>query len=221
MSATEHSAPKDAIADAAPSNWVDRRAPAALRPYLRLARADRPIGTWLLLWPCLWSMALAQISLGERAPNLWFLILFVVGATAMRGAGCVYNDIIDRDIDAKVARTANRPIASGAVSVGSGWAFLVALSLIGLLVLLQFNQRTILLGLVSLGIVAAYPFMKRVTYWPQAWLGLTFNWGALMAWTAVTGDLAAPALLLYVGGVFWTLGYDTIYAHQDKEDDAL
>ncbi|MEM1104463.1 MAG: 4-hydroxybenzoate octaprenyltransferase [Pseudomonadota bacterium] len=221
MSATEHSAPKDAIADAAPSNWVDRRAPAALRPYLRLARADRPIGTWLLLWPCLWSMALAQISLGERAPNLWFLILFVVGATAMRGAGCVYNDIIDRDIDAKVARTANRPIASGAASVWSGWAFLVALSLIGLLVLLQFNQRTILLGLVSLGIVAAYPFMKRVTYWPQAWLGLTFNWGALMAWTAVTGDLAAPALLLYVGGVFWTLGYDTIYAHQDKEDDAL
>ncbi|MEL7028616.1 MAG: 4-hydroxybenzoate octaprenyltransferase [Pseudomonadota bacterium] len=211
----------DRVADAAPSNWVDRYAPAAWRPYLRLARIDRPIGTWLLLWPCLWASALAAAAAGDAFPPPGHLVLFVIGAIVMRGAGCAYNDIVDRDFDAQVARTALRPIPSGAVSVRAACAFLVALSLTGLIVLLQFNHFTIGLGIASLAIVAAYPFMKRITYWPQAWLGITFNWGALMGWSAATGGLATPALFLYAAGFFWTLGYDTIYAHQDKEDDAL
>jgi 4-hydroxybenzoate polyprenyltransferase len=201
-------------------SWVDRRAPAPTRPYLRLARADRPIGTWLLLWPCLWSIALASAWQGE-APSLYLLGLFAVGAVVMRAAGCVINDIFDRKIDGKVARTATRPIPSGEVSVLQALLFLGGLLLIGLAVLLQLSATAILLGVASLLLVVPYPLMKRVTYWPQAWLGLTFNWGALVGWAAVTDAVMWPALLMYAAGFFWTLGYDTIYAHQDKEDDAL
>ena len=208
-----------APADAAAGNWVDRRAPAWFRPYARLARFDRPIGAWLLMWPCWWGAALATPP-GE-VPALWLLMLFAIGAIVMRGAGCTYNDIVDRRIDARVVRTAGRPLPSGQVSVPQAFLFAGLLSLIGLAVLLSFNEATILLGLASLGFVAVYPFMKRVTYWPQIFLGLAFNWGALLGWTAVRGELAAPAVFLYAGGIAWTLGYDTIYAHQDKEDDVL
>ena len=204
--------------------WIDRRAPAWAAPYLRLARLDRPIGTWLLLWPCWWATLLAAAAPGVPLGGwrtVGLLALFAVGAAAMRGAGCTYNDIVDRDIDARVARTASRPLASGAVSPAGGWALLVGLCLIGLVVLLQLHPTAIALGLASLLLVAAYPFMKRVTDWPQAWLGLTFNWGALVGWAAATGEVGWPALALYAGGIGWTLGYDTIYAHQDKEDDAL
>ena len=200
--------------------WIDQLAPRRWRPLLKLARLDRPIGTWLLLWPCWWSVALAAAAVGELPPA-YLLALFAVGAIAMRGAGCTYNDIVDREIDSKVARTAERPLASGAVTLGQGWALLVGLCLIGLAVLLQLGLTAILTGLAALALVAAYPFMKRITYWPQAWLGLTFNWGALVGWASVTGGLDWPALLLYAGGIGWTLGYDTIYAHQDKDDDAL
>ena len=209
------------VADAAPHNWVDEKAPESWRPYLRLARADRPIGVWLLLWPCWWSLALAGIETGSSLPNLWYMTLFFIGAIAMRGAGCTYNDIADRDYDSRVSRTKWRPIPSGQVSVRQALVFMVALSLAGLAVLLQFNRFTILLGMVSLAIVAAYPFMKRFTDWPQAVLGLAFSWGALMGWAAVLGELSLAPLLLYAGAVAWTIGYDTIYAHQDKEDDAL
>jgi len=202
-----------AIQDA-PGNWVDRQAPAALRPYLRLARLDRPIGTWLLLWPGWWSVALASGS-----PLL--LPLFALGAVVMRGAGCTFNDIIDRDLDGQVARTANRPLPSGDVSVMAAWLFLLLQGLIGLLILLSLNRFAILIGVLSLLPVAAYPFMKRITYWPQLFLGVAFNWGALLGWAAATGGLSLPALWLYLGGIVWTLGYDTIYAHQDKDDDAL
>ena len=208
------------IRDAA-GNWVDRIAPPPWRPYLRLARADRPIGTWLLLWPCWWSIALAAPSVGAQWPNPILLILFSLGAFIMRGAGCAFNDIVDRDMDAKVARTAERPIASGRVSVKRAWVFIAALCCMGLLILIFLNTDTIILGVASLGLIAIYPFMKRLTYWPQIFLGLAFNWGALMGWTAVTGRLSLPPLLLYGAGIAWTLGYDTIYAHQDKEDDAL
>lgn len=205
-------------ADAVPDHWVERILPAAARPFARLARYDRPIGTWLLLWPCLWSVALASAMQGVVAD--WRLVLaFAIGAIAMRGAGCTFNDIIDRDIDAQVARTANRPLPSGQVSLGAAWVFLAAQALAGLVVLLQFNTFTIWLGLGSLGLVATYPFMKRFTNWPQIFLGLAFSWGALMGWSAVTDGLATPALALYLAGIFWTLGYDTIYAHQDKNDD--
>ena len=207
--------------DAPPGNWVDRYAPPATRPYLRLMRADRPIGTWLLLWPCWWSAALAWNAADTRWPDVWLLILFAIGATVMRGAGCVYNDIADREYDAQVARTRTRPIPSGQVSVRSAAVFMVALSFTGLAVLLQFNPFAIGLGIASLGIVALYPFMKRITYWPQFVLGLAFSWGALMGWAAVFGRLDAPAVMLYAASIAWTIGYDTIYAHQDKEDDAL
>lgn len=209
------------VVDAAPGNWVDRRAPASSRPYLRLARADRPIGTWLLLWPCWWSLALAGVASGAAYPNPWFMILFGIGALAMRAAGCTWNDIVDRDYDSKVARTRLRPIASGQVSVRSALIFMGALCIAGLVVLLQFNMFAILLGMSSLLIVASYPFMKRFTYWPQVVLGLAFSWGALMGWAVVFGSLSLAPLLLYAGAVAWTVGYDTIYAHQDKEDDAL
>ncbi|MEQ9197169.1 MAG: 4-hydroxybenzoate octaprenyltransferase [Parvibaculum sp.] len=205
------------VADAPPENWVDTHAPAALRPYARLARLDRPIGWWLLLLPCWWSVALAS----EGWPSLILLALFLIGAVAMRGAGCTWNDIVDRDIDAAVARTRSRPIPSGAVSVKAAWAFLLAQCLVGLAVLLTFNSFAIALGFSSLLLVAIYPFMKRITYWPQFVLGLAFNWGALMGWAAVEGSLSAAPVLLYLGAVAWTVGYDTIYAHQDKEDDAL
>jgi len=208
------------VADA-PGNWIDRWAPPAFRPYVRLARFDRPIGTWLLLWPCWWSLALAANWQSGGFPSPWMLILFAVGAIAMRGAGCTYNDLVDRDFDGRVARTWSRPIPSGQVSVTAARVFMVILSLIGFAVLVQFNSFAILLGVASLGIVAIYPFMKRFTYWPQLFLGFAFNWGALLGWAAVTGTLHPAAVVLYLTGIAWTIGYDTIYAHQDKEDDAL
>lgn len=209
------------VSDATPANWVDRYAPQFARPYLRLMRADRPIGIWLLLWPCWWSSALAWNAAGIRMPDFWLLMLFAIGATVMRGAGCIYNDIADRHYDAQVARTRSRPIPSGQVSVLSAVIFMVSLSFTGFAVLLQFNHFAIIVGMVSLGVVALYPFMKRITYWPQFVLGLAFSWGALMGWAEVFGSLAIPAFLLYAASIMWTIGYDTIYAHQDKEDDAL
>jgi 4-hydroxybenzoate polyprenyltransferase len=205
--------------DIGSGNWIDRWLPAPARPYARLMRLDRPIGTWLLLFPCWWGLALATPVDGR---NAWpSALLFALGALIMRGAGCTYNDILDRDFDARVARTALRPIPGGQVSVPAAIVFLGAQLLIGLGILLQFNGFTVWLGIASLLLVFAYPLMKRVTYWPQAFLGLTFNWGALMGWAAAYGSLDRSALLLYAGGVAWTLHYDTIYAHQDKEDDAL
>jgi 4-hydroxybenzoate polyprenyltransferase len=209
------------VADATAGNWVDRYAPAFLRPYLRLSRADRPIGGWLLLWPCWWSAALSWIAAGRTQPDIRLLVLFAIGAIVMRGAGCTYNDIVDRDFDAQVARTRARPIPSGQVSPFGAVVFMVALSLIGLCVLLQFNLFVIGLGILSLAIVAFYPFMKRVTYWPQSVLGLAFSWGALMGWAETFGRLDWPAHVLYAAAIAWTIGYDTIYAHQDKEDDAI
>ena len=211
--------------DIAQDNAILRLSPAWLHPYLKLARLDRPIGTWLLLFPCWWSLALALKAESGMTRLGWQdlvpVLYFALGALIMRGAGCTFNDIADRDFDAKVARTALRPIPAGQVSVKQAAAFLGVLLLAGLAILLQFNGLTVILGISSLALVATYPFMKRITYWPQAWLGLTFNWGALMGWTAITGSLSWPPLLLYIGGLAWTLGYDTIYAHQDKEDDAL
>jgi 4-hydroxybenzoate polyprenyltransferase len=201
-------------------NWVDSLAPSWLRPYLRLARLDRPIGSWLLLIPCWWSLGLAGIHAGQIV-SIWHVVLFFIGAFAMRGAGCTWNDIVDRDLDAMVERTRSRPIPSGQVSVQAAAAFLVAQALVGLLVLLQFNVFTIATGIASLAIVAVYPFMKRITYWPQIVLGLAFSWGALMGWPATFGRLDWPALVLYAGSIAWVIGYDTIYAHQDREDDAL
>ena len=211
--------PVPTVPDAPPGNWVDRLAPEAWRPYLRLVRFDRPIGAWLLLFPCWWGQALAELSTGRAYPSLWYLVLFFAGAFLMRGAGCTYNDIVDRDYDASVARTAARPIPSGQVSVAAARVFLAVLCLAGLVILLQFNLFTIVLGAASLLLVAIYPFTKRFTYWPQLVLGLTFKWGALVGWTAVTGSLALAPIVLYAGCVLWTIGYDTIYAHQDKEDD--
>ena len=209
------------IADAGKDNWVERLLPLALQPYAQLMRLDRPIGWWLLLLPCWWGLLLAQISGGGGLPNLWFAFLFILGAIVMRGAGCTLNDIIDRKFDALVARTRSRPIPSGRVSVKQAIVFLVGQSLLGLAILLQFNRYTIVLGCASLLIVAIYPFMKRITHWPQLVLGLAFNWGALVGWSAVQGSLSWPPLIIYLGGIFWTLAYDTIYAHQDKEDDVL
>lgn len=191
--------------------------PRAARPYASLMRLDRPIGVWLLFWPCAWSVALAGLGEGGLALILWLAL----GAFAMRSAGCVYNDIVDRDLDAKVERTSLRPLASGRVSVKGAWGLLVALSLVGLVVLLQLHRTAQMIALGSLALVAAYPFMKRITWWPQAWLGLVFSWGALVGWPAVQGDLDLAAILLWAGSVFWVIGYDTIYAIQDKEDDAL
>jgi 4-hydroxybenzoate polyprenyltransferase len=197
------------------SDWVERHLPSWSRPYARLARLDRPIGTWLLLFPGWWAIALAA----KGRPDPILLLLFAVGAVAMRGAGCTLNDIVDRDYDGRVARTRLRPLPSGAVSVRQAAIFLLLQLAVGAAVLLSLNRTTILLGCAVLGLIGSYPFMKRITYWPQLFLGLNFNWGALIGWTAVTGALAWPSLLLYLGGVFWTLGYDTIYAHQDKADD--
>jgi 4-hydroxybenzoate polyprenyltransferase len=202
-------------------NWVDTLAPAPLRPYLRLARLDRPIGTWLLLLPGWWALALAALAEGPRAPDWWLVALFGIGAIAMRGAGCTYNDIVDRNFDGRVERTRLRPIPSGQVSLRQAQAFMIAQCLVGFAVLIQFNGFAIAVGIASLALVAIYPFMKRVTYWPQFFLGLAFNWGALLGWAAVTGGIAPAAVVLYIAGIAWTLGYDTIYAHQDKEDDAL
>ncbi|MFN3536649.1 MAG: UbiA family prenyltransferase [Brevundimonas sp.] len=245
------------LPDAPRANWVDRFAPEVLKPWLKLGRFDRPIGIWLLLLPGWQGIALAlaeQGRLGVFVDNtIWLLAAFAIGACLMRAAGCAFNDIVDRDIDRQVARTAARPVASGRISVKGAWAFVIGCSLVSLLILLTFNLTAVLLGVGSLVLVAAYPFMKRITWWPQAWLGLTFNWGALMGYAAATGGydlvlwlreissgyrltdifhmhsdfilqsgrLGASALLLYLGGVFWTLGYDTIYALQDIEDDAM
>jgi 4-hydroxybenzoate polyprenyltransferase len=219
------------IPDAPRKNWVDRFAPQKLRPWLRLMRADRPIGVWLLLWPCWWSVALASRAEAYYLPlrdiewvirnPIMLLVLFAIGAFAMRSAGCIYNDILDRDIDAKVARTQGRPLASGQISVKAAIALIVGLCLIGLAVLLQFNLFAICLGFASVGIVLIYPLMKRVTFWPQAFLGLAFSWGALMGWAAIFGSLALAPVILYGAAVAWTIGYDTIYAHQDKEDDEV
>jgi 4-hydroxybenzoate polyprenyltransferase len=208
------------VADAT-GNWVDTGAPHWLRPYLRLTRLDRPIGWWLLLIPCWWSAALAGVANGWWGPDLWHVFLFLVGAIVMRGAGCTWNDLVDRDIDARVERTRSRPIPSGQVSVKAACAFLVAQALAGLLVLVQFNPFAIVTGIASLAVVAIYPFMKRVTWWPQIFLGLAFSWGALMGWAAARETLELPALLLYAGSIAWVIHYDTIYAHQDREDDAL
>jgi 4-hydroxybenzoate polyprenyltransferase len=218
-SPTSSPPPGSTVPDAPPGNWVDRIAPERWRPYLRLARFDRPIGAWLLLFPCWWGQALAEVSTGRAYPNLWYVVLFFAGAFLMRGAGCTYNDIVDRDYDASVARTAARPIPSGQVSVGAAQVFLAVLGLAGLVILLQFNLFTIVLGAASLLLVAIYPFTKRFPYWPQLVLGLTFKWGALVGWSAVTGSLALAPIVLYAGCVLWTIGYDTIYAHQDKDDD--
>ncbi len=204
--------------DIATDGWIERYAPAPARPYLKLARLDRPIGTWLLLFPCWWGVALGS---GGRLPDPGLLILFAIGSVIMRAAGCTTNDLADRDIDRRVARTALRPLASGTIGLWGGVIFLAALLLAGLWVLVQFNRFTVALGAAALIPVLAYPFMKRITYWPQAWLGITFNWGALLGFTAVAGGLDWEPLALYIGALFWTLGYDTIYAHQDKEDDAL
>lgn len=219
------------IADAKAGNWVDRYAPTALKPYLKLGRFDRPIGYWLLLWPCWWSLALASreqptgwqfsVAGGNGWPDPLLLLLFYIGAISMRAVGCTYNDIVDRDIDALVKRTALRPLASGQISLPQSIFFMVIMALIGLAVLLTFNGFAIVLGLGSLGIIAIYPHMKRITYFPQIFLGLAFNWGALLGWAVLTGKLAPAAVVLYIAGVAWTLGYDTIYAHQDKEDDLI
>jgi 4-hydroxybenzoate polyprenyltransferase len=216
---TTSQAPADAVA----TSWVSHMPP-RLRPWLQLMRLDRPIGTWLLFWPCVFGLLLGAAADERRFldwHDLYYLLLFGVGAIVMRGAGCTFNDIVDRDIDAAVARTRGRPIPSGAISTRQATALLVVLCLIGLGILLQFNWFAVGLGAASLLLVAAYPFMKRITWWPQAWLGLTFNWGALLGFAAQTGRIDLGDAILYVALIFWTLGYDTIYAHQDREDDEL
>ena len=214
-----NASPGVSLPDAGRPNLL-RHAPAGWQPYIQLARLDRPIGWELLLAPCWQATALAGLAL-HRGPNVWHLLLFTVGAIAMRGAGCTYNDILDRRLDAEVERTRNRPLPSGRVTIGRAAAFLVAQALIGLAVLLCFNRFSIWLGLASLGVVAVYPLMKRVTSWPQAALGLAFSWGALMGWSATFASLAAPPILLYLSAFCWTIGYDTIYALQDARDDAI
>jgi len=207
------------VADAT-GNWVDGLAPPWPRPYLRLARLDRPIGSWLLLIPCWWSAGIAGMQAG-RLPSLWHIVLFFIGAFAMRGAGCTWNDLVDRDLDGLVERTRSRPIPSRQVSIAQATAFMLLQALIGLAVLLQFNRFTVMTGFASLLVVVIYPFMKRITYWPQIVLGLAFSWGALMGWPATFGRLDWPAIVLYAGSISWVIGYDTIYAHQDREDDLL
>ena len=208
------------VADAI-GNWVDSHAPQWTKPYLRLARLDRPIGSWLLLMPCWWSAALSAGMAHQAASLPRDIVLFLIGAFAMRGAGCTWNDITDRDLDARVERTRSRPIPAGQVSVINALVFLVLQALIGLAVLLQFNRFAVLTGIASLVIVAIYPFMKRITWWPQVVLGLAFSWGALMGFAVTFARLDATAFLLYAGSIAWVIGYDTIYAHQDAEDDAL
>jgi len=211
------------VADAPPDNWVDRHAPARLVPWLRLSRIDRPVGTWLLLIPCWWGLALAVAAdpAGPRLFDLWIAAGCALGAVLMRGAGCTWNDLTDRDIDGSVARTRNRPLPSGQVSPRGALAWMVLQSLAAFAILLTFPPVAIGLGIASLAIVAVYPFAKRFTWWPQVFLGLAFNWGALLAWAAHGNGLDAPAVALYGAGIAWTLFYDTIYAHQDREDDAL
>ncbi|MBI1170806.1 4-hydroxybenzoate octaprenyltransferase [bacterium] len=209
------------VADAPNGNWVDRLAPLATRPYLRLSRADRPIGTWLLLVPCFWGIALAALQGGYRPWDLWLALSCMAGAFLMRGAGCTWNDISDRDIDGAVARTRSRPLPSGAVSVRQALIWMVAQALLAAVILFTYNWLAVGLGIASLGLVAIYPFAKRFTWWPQVFLGLAFNWGAILAYAAHQGRVDAASIALYAAGIAWTLYYDTIYAHQDKEDDAL
>lgn len=211
------------VADATDENWVDRFAPRATRPYLRLSRADRPIGTWLLLLPCWWSIPLAIAATGQgwSLYTIWLMIACGLGAILMRGAGCTWNDISDREFDAQVARTRSRPIPSGQVSAKQAAIWLAFQALVAFAILLTFRTEAIVMGIVSLLPVAIYPFAKRFTWWPQVFLGIAFNWGALLGWVAITGSLSLPPILLYLAGIAWTLFYDTIYAHQDKEDDAL
>jgi 4-hydroxybenzoate polyprenyltransferase len=210
------------VADAPPGNWVDTVAPGPWRPYLRLSRADRPIGTWLLYIPCLWGVALAAAAQGGFRPvDLWIVIGCGIGAFLMRGAGCTWNDITDRDFDGRVARTRSRPIPSGAVTVRQASVWMVVQALVAALILFTFHPAAIALGVASLALVAVYPFAKRFTWWPQVFLGLAFNWGVLVAWAAYGGTLGWPPVLLWLAGIAWTLFYDTIYAHQDREDDAL
>lgn len=211
--------PDSKSSDAPQKSWVDSL-PMGLRLYARLARFDRPIGTWLLFWPCVWGVGMATTA-RDSVPSIWLLVLFGLGAFVMRGAGCVYNDLIDSELDGKVKRTKNRPLASGQISVRRAGAFMIGLCLLGLAILLQLDIAAIALGFMSVALVAIYPFMKRITWWPQLFLGLTFNWGVLIGYASFVGDLSYAALALYGAGIFWTLGYDTIYAHQDKEDDAL
>jgi 4-hydroxybenzoate polyprenyltransferase len=205
----------DSPSDIPRGGWVDRLVPRAARPYARLMRLDRPIGTWLLLFPCWWALALAWTGWRDG----WLFALFGLGALVMRGAGCTYNDICDKDFDAQVARTADRPLPAGEVSVPQAWIFLAAELTVGLAILLALPAYAVWVGAASLVLVFTYPLMKRVTFWPQLFLGFAFNWGALLGWAAIREDLQWPAILLYIGGIFWTLGYDTIYAHQDKRDD--
>ncbi|WP_435660190.1 4-hydroxybenzoate octaprenyltransferase [Leisingera caerulea] len=215
-------APEGQVADAVTGNWVDTHAPEWTRPYLRLSRADRPIGTWLLLIPCWWGLALAILA--DQSPHwqdLWIAIGCAAGAWLMRGAGCTWNDITDRNFDGQVERTRSRPIPSGQVTVKGALTWMGLQCLLGLMILLTFNQAAIAMGVLSLLPVAVYPFAKRFTWWPQVFLGLAFNWGAMLAWVAHTGSLSWPPVLLYLAGIAWTLFYDTIYAHQDTEDDAL
>jgi 4-hydroxybenzoate polyprenyltransferase len=212
--------PAASLPDARPASLVMRLTPDFALPFVQLARLDRPIGWQLLLAPCWQATALAGMAL-HRGPNLWHVLLFLIGAIAMRGAGCTYNDILDRKLDAEVERTRNRPLPSGRVTSGAAAVFLVAQALVGLAVLLSFNRFSIWLGIASLGVVAVYPLMKRVTSWPQAALGLAFSWGALMGWSATFVSLAWPAVLLYFSAFAWTIGYDTIYALQDARDDAI
>jgi 4-hydroxybenzoate polyprenyltransferase len=211
------------VADAPAGNWVDRFAPAPTRPFLRLSRADRPIGTWLLLIPCFWGLALAAASdpMGYSLWDLWITLGCTIGAFLMRGAGCTWNDVTDREFDAAVARTKSRPIPSGQVTVKQALVWMGLQAAIAGLILFTFNGTAIVLGLASLVLVIIYPFAKRFTWWPQVFLGLAFNWGALVAWAAHSGSLGLGAVLLWLSGIAWTLFYDTIYAHQDKEDDAL
>lgn len=215
-----HSTP-GTVADAKRGNWHDRYAPDWLKPYGRMARWDRPIGFWLLFWPCVWGIGLAAVALPEQGFGWWHAVLMLVGAILMRGAGCTFNDIVDRDIDMQVARTRSRPIPSGQVTARQALVFLVVQALLGAIILFQFNRFTVWAGVASLVLVAIYPFMKRITWWPQLFLGLAFSYGALVGWSSQTGGLGWAPILLYLGTILWVIGYDTIYALQDIEDDAL
>ncbi len=222
MTGTDGTPEIGVVADAAKGNWVDTHAPGWSRPYLRLSRADRPIGTWLLLIPCLWGLGAASLMQGVfTAHHAWIALGCAIGAWLMRGAGCTWNDITDRDIYDKVERTRSRPIPSGQATVKGAVIWMVIQSLLAFCILLTFNWTAIALGVGSLALVCVYPFAKRFTWWPQVFLGLAFNWGALLAWTAATGSLSLAPVFLYTAGIAWTLFYDTVYAHQDKEDDAL
>lgn len=211
----------DTVADAPKGNWVDRYAPQSWRPWMHLSRADRPIGTWLLLLPCWWGIGLAMMADAPEWRDLWIAVACGLGALVMRGAGCTWNDITDRDIDAKVARTRSRPLPSGRVTLRGAYLWLIAQGLVGFVILLTLGEAAIWMGVASLALVAIYPFAKRFTWWPQIFLGLAFNWGVMLAYTAHMGRLDVAPVIAWLAGIAWTIFYDTIYAHQDVEDDAL